>query len=157
MSTRRLAFNVLVAAVDFSDTAPLVVRGAIDAAREMDAAQIHFVHVQPSPGDDRGRANECERLSDWIKTLLPGYVSPPQGTEVLVHEITGEPAHCIVELAGKLQAAGIIVGARARNFGGNTLLGSVARAVVRAAACPVLVMRPPGQSPWQSASAPAYA
>jgi nucleotide-binding universal stress UspA family protein len=158
MSTRRVAANVLVAAIDFSEIAPLVVRDAIEAARQMDAGQIHFVHVRSRPGSEQAGASQCERLGGWLETLLSTHAALPPGTQVLVHEISGEPASSIVALAETLRAACIIVGARTRNGGASAPLSSIAKAVVRDAACPVLVVRPPGAPHRASAStAPAFA
>jgi nucleotide-binding universal stress UspA family protein len=152
MSTRRVAFNVIVAAIDFSEIAPLVVRRAIEAAREMNAGQIHFVHVHPGLENEPARARQCERLGAWLEALLARHETVPPGTQLLVHETSGEPARCIVELADKLRAGCILVGARAYDGGSGTLLGSVAKAVVREAACPVLVVRSQNKSPRNVAS-----
>jgi nucleotide-binding universal stress UspA family protein len=152
MNPRRVATNVLVAAIDFSEIAPFVVRAAFESVREMNAGQIHFVHAHPSPESDPVAARQCEKLGEWLEGLLAHGAAVPPGTQVLVHETSGDPGRTVVELAGKLGAACILVGARARDDGASTMLGSVAKAVVRDALCPVFVVRPQGASRRASVS-----
>jgi nucleotide-binding universal stress UspA family protein len=54
----------------------------------------------------------------------------------------GSPKRNIVSLAESLPAALVVVGAHERTGLGRMTLGSVAEAVVRAAPCSVLVVRP---------------
>lgn len=53
----------------------------------------------------------------------------------------GAPAELLCELAGKLNANLIVVGARGRGAGARWLLGSVSDRIVHHAPCPVLVVR----------------
>jgi nucleotide-binding universal stress UspA family protein len=147
---------ILLAAIDFSALSPLVARRARETARQMDAAQLHFVHVHPSSIDEPGK-RDCEHFGAWLGAQVDGDTLPQQ-TEVLAHESSGEPDRAIVELAARLHASCIIVGARDRTTGTHGQLGSVARAVIGASDCPVLVVRPDSQVPrGKQASFPAYA
>jgi nucleotide-binding universal stress UspA family protein len=133
----------VVAAVDRSELASLVARRALDTAREMNATQLHFIHVHvAAPRDDA--AQRCNELGAWIAGQLSAGPALPRGLQVLAHESGGEPAESIVALATTLGASCIVVGAHCR--GGKRLLGPVARAVIGSANCPVLVVRPEVQS-----------
>jgi nucleotide-binding universal stress UspA family protein len=63
-----------------------------------------------------------------------------------VDTLEGNPATQIVELARRRRADMIIVGSRGRGAVAGTLLGSVSKAVVNSADCPVLVVRPTAPS-----------
>jgi nucleotide-binding universal stress UspA family protein len=68
------------------------------------------------------------------------------GAEVVIAD--GPPAEAILRTARRLSAGGIVVGSRGHGLLGRLFLGSVSRAVVRGARCPVLVIkgrRPAGQ------------
>jgi nucleotide-binding universal stress UspA family protein len=148
--------NILVAAIDFSEISPLVARRAREAARQMDATQLHFVHVHPSSMHDEASTRGCEYFGAWLGAQAYGD-AVLASTQVLAHESGGEPDRAIVELADKLHASCIIVGARGK-ADGATGLGPVARAVIGASDCPVLVVRSESQSPRGSqASHPASA
>ena len=58
----------------------------------------------------------------------------------------GDPGGSIAAAAEAEQADLIVVGTRGRSGAGRMLLGSVSDHVVRHAACPVLVVRPPGHT-----------
>ncbi len=146
--------TILIAAIDLSDISPFVLRRAVDAAREMNATQLHFVHVYQNTDEARTGAIRCDRLGDWIGRQLRSAGALPPSVEVLAHESSGDPARVIVELADTLHASCIIVGAReADEDVGDTLLGSVAKAVVSGAACPVTIARPHSPYPRMSHSA----
>lgn len=68
----------------------------------------------------------------------------PVGTSATRLMPTGEPAAEIVRAAREWGADLIVVGSHARHGLGRMLLGSVAEAVMRRAACPVLVVRKEG-------------
>ena len=130
----------VVAAIDFSEIAPLVVRRALDTAREMNAMQLHFIHVRLASADDAQSAQRCDEFGTWIGAQLSSPL--PRSLQVLAHETSGDPAESVVALANKLQASCVVVGARSRSGAGRRVLGSVARSVIRSAECPVLVVRP---------------
>jgi nucleotide-binding universal stress UspA family protein len=62
------------------------------------------------------------------------------GIEVETALETGEPAHCIVELAKNVEADLVVMGTRGLSGLRHLILGSTAEAVVRTAACPVLTV-----------------
>jgi nucleotide-binding universal stress UspA family protein len=61
------------------------------------------------------------------------------GAEVAIAD--GPPAEAILRTAKRLSAGGIVVGSRGHGLLGRLFLGSVSRAVVRGARCPVLVIK----------------
>jgi nucleotide-binding universal stress UspA family protein len=68
------------------------------------------------------------------------------GAEVTIAD--GPPTEAILRTARRLSAGAIVVGSRGHGLLGRLLLGSVSRAVIRGARCPVLVVkgrRPAGQ------------
>jgi universal stress protein family protein len=132
---------ILVAAIDFSEISPLVARRAREAARQMNAAQLHFVHVQPLSLKACASTLDCERFGSWVGAQAAGETLAPS-TQVLAHESSGDPDRAIVELATQLHASCIIVGARQRTSDATGQLGPVSRAVIAASDCPVLVVRP---------------
>jgi nucleotide-binding universal stress UspA family protein len=137
---------ILLAAIDLSDVSPLVARRAREAARQMNAAQLHFVHVRPRTSEEAPSARDCEWFGVWIAAQLQGGDVLPPYTQVLAHESSGDPAQSVVELAAKLRASCIVVGARSQGKEDGRQLGSIARAIMGAAECPVLVVRPESQA-----------
>jgi nucleotide-binding universal stress UspA family protein len=156
MFTPAVSPIILLAAIDFSESAPLVARRARESARQMNAAQLHFVHVHPTSMDGGASTRDCEHFGRWLGAQMAGDTLPR--TQVLAHESSGDPARAIIDLGAKLHAACIIVGARSRTSGAAGRIGSVARAVIGASDCPVLVVRPDSQLLRGSqASFPAFA
>ena len=66
-----------------------------------------------------------------------------QDGDIEHHLVTGEPATAIVRLATSEQADLIVMATHGRSGLSRLLMGSVAEAVVRQAACPVLTLRQP--------------
>ena len=64
-------------------------------------------------------------------------------TEVL----SGRPASAIVEAAGTIHADLIVMGTHGHGPMMHALMGNVAERVVRTAACPVLTVREPLETP----------
>jgi nucleotide-binding universal stress UspA family protein len=132
----------ILAAIDYSNTAPIVVQHAIDIARQRNAQQIHFIHVHVANRDARaGEAHRAE-LVGWLEPRLQGTNGLPYTAAVVAHEEGGNPASAIVDMASALNAAVVVVGTHGRKGFQRMLMGSVAEAVVRNAGCPVLVVRP---------------
>jgi nucleotide-binding universal stress UspA family protein len=141
--TKAPAFPVnILAAIDYSETASLVVQHAVDIARQRNAQRIDFVHVRLANFDDATReANQAE-LEAWVFARLEGTDGVRHAVHTVVHEEGGNPADVIVSMASDLNAAVVVVGTHGRKGVQRMLMGSVAEAVVRNAGCPVLVVRP---------------
>jgi nucleotide-binding universal stress UspA family protein len=104
-------------ATDGSPAAREAVRQAVELARES-GATLSILYVRHAPLPVLGEVDTLE----------------------------GNPATQIVELARRRRADMIIVGSRGRGAVAGTLLGSVSKAVVNSADCPVLVVRPTAPS-----------
>ena len=141
MVSQRFNPYTILAAIDYSDTASLVVQEAVDLAREKHAAVLHFLHVHPWPIDDDGQEARHAELLEWLGARLRGSQGVTPEAKVIGHEVSGEAAAMIVELAAELSADAVIVGTHSRKGIERLLLGSVAEAVVKACGCPVLVVR----------------
>jgi nucleotide-binding universal stress UspA family protein len=148
MATLPALPTTILAAIDYSDTASLVVQHTADMARQARAAEVHFLHVHPlharatlrdAEEDDARRAE----FQEWLTARLQGADSPGEKVKIVAHEAGGNPADVIVEMASDLLASVVIVGTHGRKGVARMLLGSVAEAVVRNAGCAVLVVRPP--------------
>lgn len=83
-----------------------------------------------------------------------GKVRPTEpGVPCEHHLVRGEPAHEIVRLAEQVKASMIVMGTHGRTGLMRLLMGSVAEAVVRRAACPVLIFKPPEEVREKAAQA----
>jgi nucleotide-binding universal stress UspA family protein len=141
MSSARPRPYVILAAVDYSDTASQVVQEAADLARQKHAGQLHFLHVNHASPQDPGQEERHAELLEWLHARLASSQGPTHEVKVVGHEQSGDPAPLIVELASDLDADLVIVGTHGRKGLQRLLLGSVAAGVVERCGCPVLVVR----------------
>ena len=133
--------NSVIVPVDFS-TASFK---AIDVAIEMTGSPecVHVVYVSPAPQSEadylrtslaQGSAGDAKReLEKKLDEL--GYA----GVDAIVDE--GAASDVIAAIAEKLNAELIVIPSRSRGGLPKLFLGSVASQVLRAAPCPVLVLR----------------
>lgn len=141
MSTLPATPITVLAAIDFSEASNLVVEHALAMARQMNARELHFLHVRllPPPEDTQGRRSEFE---EWLDARLRNTGAQDPALKVVAHEAFGDAADVIVEMAGELLASAVVVGTHGRKGLQRMVMGSVAERVVRNAGCPVLVTRP---------------
>jgi nucleotide-binding universal stress UspA family protein len=142
----------LLAAIDYSETASLVVQHILAMARQTRAAEVHFLHVHalhamPTLRDAEQRAaDEREARRAELQAWLSARLQDPDGSlasmRFVAHEAGGNPAEVIVEMANDLLASVVIVGTHGRKGMQRMVMGSVSEAVVRNAGCPVFVVRP---------------
>jgi nucleotide-binding universal stress UspA family protein len=137
----------ILAAIDYSDVASLVVEEAVELARQKRAYQLHFVHVNQAPLDEAGQEARHAELLEWLSARLGHDHGIAPETHVLGHELSGDPAAPILETARDVGADTVIVGTSGRRGIERLLMGSVAAAVVRHAGCPVWVIRPKQHEP----------
>jgi nucleotide-binding universal stress UspA family protein len=142
MATTPASPTSILAAIDYSETSPLVVQHAVDVARQRNAQQLHFVHVHLASQDDQAGEAHRAKLEAWLEPWLQGTHGTPYAAVVVAHDEGGNPAAVIVEMASDLNAAVVVVGTHGRKGFQRLLMGSVAEAVMRHAGCPVLVVRP---------------
>jgi nucleotide-binding universal stress UspA family protein len=134
----------ILAAIDYSEASPLVVQQAVEIARQKDAGELHFLHVNPrSPeGDEEGREARQAELQEWLDARLQGPDGVPYTVRVVAHAASGDPGSVILEMASDLLADMVVVGTHGRKGMQRLIMGSVAESVVRHCGCPVLVIRP---------------
>ncbi len=142
MTTSGVPSVSILAAIDYSDTANLVVQEAVELARQKRASQLHFLHVNLAPLDDAGQQARHAELLEWLSARLHGQPGVARELRVVGHELSGDPAKLIVETAADLSADVVVVGTHGRRGVQRLLLGSVAAAVVQNCGCPVFVVRP---------------
>jgi nucleotide-binding universal stress UspA family protein len=132
----------VLAAIDFSESSSLVVQHAVEAAGQMKAGEIHFLHVRRADGDEARVESARAELEAWLAARLQGAEGVPHTVKIVAHEASGNPAELIVETASDLLSQLVVVGTHGRTGLPRMVMGSVAEAVVRSAGCPVLVVRP---------------
>ena len=113
---------------DYSDASRAAGRMAADLARHFNA-RLHLVHVVP-PVTDPGPP---DAISVALAALGPG-------VDVVTAVVSGRVAPEIVSYAARHHVDMIVMGTRGRTSVSRAVLGSVAAAVVRRAACPVLTV-----------------
>ena len=113
---------------DYSDASRPAGRMAADLARHF-KARLHLVHVVP-PVTDPGPAGA---MAAALAELGPG-------VDVVTAVVHGRIASEIVSYAARHDVDMIVMGTRGRASVSRAVLGSVAAAVVRRAACPVLTV-----------------
>jgi nucleotide-binding universal stress UspA family protein len=132
----------VLAAIDFSGSSSLVVQHAVEAARQMKAEEIHFLHVRTIDEDEAALEGARAEFEQWLAARLQGADGVPETVKIVAHEARGNPADVIIEMASDLLTNLVVVGTHGRTGLSRMVLGSVAEAVVRSAGCPVLVVRP---------------
>ena len=144
-------------ATDGSEEAELATRSAVELANST-GSELHVVYVEPLPDfmkkDDAGTLGYDLELYEKIEegareTLrkLAWRVKVAGGTVAGSHLRMGAVAEEIVDLAGELEVALIIVGSRGLRGIRRAIAGSVSESVFRNARCPVMVVRPKGSPP----------
>lgn len=141
MSSQRYRPDVILAAIDYSDISALVVQEAVGLARQRNAGQLHFLHVNHAPPEDAGQEARHAELLEWLRARLTANPGSTPNARIVGHEQSGDPTPLIVELASDLEADMVVVGTHGRKGVQRLLLGSVAAGVVERCGCPVLVVR----------------
>jgi nucleotide-binding universal stress UspA family protein len=138
---------IILAAVDNSKLASLVVEIAARAARRMwSSSALHLLHVWRTSRFDRPTSAGFTReelvreaqefLAYQVKVARRQATVPVAG-----HFAEGDPAYQIVQMARSLNADLVVVGTGDHGGLERFLVGSVAEKVSRHAPCPVLIVR----------------
>jgi universal stress protein A len=143
-------FKTIVAALDFSDSAP----DALDAALALAAAgpdcRLHLLHVVPDPvpplwTDELPPPDVPAVERAWfdgalaqLAELAVSRALDPAGVTMAVE--MGTPADAIARYAGSHGADVIVLGSHGHGAVHRFLLGGVAEAVVRRGSCAVLIV-----------------
>jgi nucleotide-binding universal stress UspA family protein len=134
--------NIILAAVDFSDSSTAVVEQALGVAQRRRPVELHFLHVnQSAKDDDEGREGRRFEQLEWLGARLPQEEGALDGIVVNAHEANGDPWRTIVQMASDLVADLVVVGTHNRKGLERLMMGSVAEAVSRHCGCSVLVVR----------------
>lgn len=139
--------KTIVAAVDFSDSTPVVVDAAVEIASAF-GAHLHVIHVlEPEPAytaygftpdefpamhlfQDEARKRATKRLEELAAPL----------TDVTVKLIEGSPLMGILDYVKASKADLVMLGTHGHGMVASLLLGSVAEGMVRKAAVPTMIV-----------------
>jgi len=139
-------FKHIVIATDGSDASQEAVREGLELAAQLGAAATVVTVRQPI--SFLGAPYEQKELSRQLASARAALEraraeAEPRGLEVSYEILEGEPATEIMRIAQVREADLVVVGSRGLGAVTGTLLGSVSRAVVRAADRPILVVKEP--------------
>jgi nucleotide-binding universal stress UspA family protein len=140
--------KTILAAIDFSESAKLVIEMAVALARSVEA-HVALLHViQPVSGTASGygfteasdkiaRAavlHAVHRLAHLQRQLSS------QGISATASYVSGVPNSAIVEHAQKIKASYIVIGSHGHGTLYELIVGSTASRVIKDAPCPILVV-----------------
>lgn len=147
--------NILVP-TDFSETSDLALRHAVEAARTY-GARLYLVHVPGPTGEDFEADFPVGRFETTVRQRLAAFVSEDEIAALRPEYALriGAPAEEIVRYAQDREIDLIVMGTHGRKGVAHMLLGSVAEHVVRAAPCPVLLVRQQEQAVAEQRAIPA--
>ena len=133
-----LRLEVVLAAIDYDDAAPVV----LDAARrlaEAAGARLHVVHVDPPRGGMGAVPDESEGTPSHAMVALLERAKVERA-DTPMHEIAGEPADVITDLADRLGADVIVLGPHRELRATEGRMGSTAMAIATASRVPCLIV-----------------
>jgi nucleotide-binding universal stress UspA family protein len=147
----RLNVSRLLVATDFSASSKAALRAAAVLAKRLTARAVLVHAAEPSdsfqseslPVDERSRRRYAGRLQKMISTSRADKII----TDKVV--ISGNPVEVILDQAKHRKTDLLIVGTHGRRGMKRLMLGSVAEAVVRRAACPVFIVKARVRKPFQ--------
>ncbi|MEP4077908.1 universal stress protein [Haloferula sp.] len=142
--------KTIVAAVDFSDSTPVVIDAAVGIAGAY-GAQLHVIHVlEPEPAytaygftpdefpamhlfQEEARKRAAKRLEELASPL----------SDVTVKLIEGSPLQGVLDYVKGSGADLVILGTHGHGMVASLLLGSVAEGMVRKAVVPTMIIPVP--------------
>lgn len=157
---------VIVVGIDYTTASDRALHEAFALARSRYGAQLHVANVRTTIDPQTSTPGAPNPLPPWAQwaTELREYVahmaaafeatdSAPPFRELYTHQRMNDPARELIALAAEVHADLLVVGAHDWHEASRMTLGSVAAAVSRLAACPVLVVRAPSANDTTSPSA----
>lgn len=140
----RAAVSRLLVAVDFSASSRAAFRFAVLLAKRW-RAKIVMVHVAEPSGISRPKSVQSDESSRGrIERRFERLISACRAGQMVGDKIVlqgDDPVEAILDQAKRVNAGVLVMGTSGRRGLNLLLLGSVARSVVRKAACPVLVVK----------------
>ena len=154
-------FNLIVVPLDWSHWAEHALPPAAAIARAARARlRLVLVHQLPEPPGDRESLKLYTTMEVAVRKSQRGYLRGVAarlrdafGLQVASVSPDGPVGPTLIRYVGELGADLVVMASHGRGALGRALLGSVADHVVRTAAVPVLLVRPPGEEapPLESA------
>lgn len=142
--------KTIVAAVDFSDSTPVVIDAAVEIASAF-GAHLHVVHVlEPEPAytaygftPDEFPAMHLfqEEARKRAGKRLEELVAPISGATVKL--IEGSPLQAVLDYVKAAKADLVVLGTHGHGMVASLLLGSVAEGMVRKAVVPTMIVPVP--------------
>jgi universal stress protein A len=142
MNIKKILFST-----DFSHTGDAALAMATALARDS-GATILIVHVEEPPaayGNGEMYYGMMEPATEELKIMLKDVVPKDPNVAFEHRLISGDPATAISRLAESEGVDMIILGTHGRTGLMRAVMGSVAEAIVRHAACPVLTFKQPNK------------
>ena len=141
---------------DFSPHAEAALHYAIELVKQF-GASVKLLHVVEDPlaagmwSREIYTAEIAELQINLVKSaeerLRQIAAAPAAGVRLLTEVRTGPAARAILDAAKAMAADLIVMGTAGRTGLAHVVMGSVAQRVVRAAPCPVLILRAEGEHP----------
>ena len=142
-------YSKILVAVDLSEDSPIVVDNALAIARQS-AAELHMVQVmepiavgyavEVTSVDIEGLHAEASKHARNALLELGGNLGIPAHR---LHNVLGQPAREIRELAKELDAGLIVMGGHGKH-GWDLIFGSTSSGVTHGVSCDLLIVRIPG-------------
>ncbi len=149
-----MLLRTILCATDFSEPSEFGFRLACALARDHQGTVV-VLYVDPPPlthGEVVARRQENGYRED-LWEMLRRNQAPGGAVPVSYRLEEGEPVAGILRVADEVAADLIVMGTHGRTGLGRLVLGSVAEAVVRRAACPVLTVKiPTGHATTEAAA-----
>jgi universal stress protein A len=143
------AYRKILVAVDLTDDSPLVVDKALAIAKQS-AGELHMVHVmepiavgyavEVTSIDIEGLHQEAAKHARNALLEMGGNLGIPAHR---LHNVLGQPAREIRELAKELGADLIVMGGHGKH-GWDLLFGSTSSGVTHGVSCDLLIVHIPG-------------
>jgi nucleotide-binding universal stress UspA family protein len=134
---------------DFSARAEAALRAARALARDL-GARLILLHVMPVEVVVYGTIPvplDVPAVNDSLESLRNGVDGPDLKYPVETRLAQGDAAAVILRVAEEAGCGMIVMGTHGRTGLGRLLMGSAAESVLRAATCPVLVVKAPHREP----------
>jgi nucleotide-binding universal stress UspA family protein len=138
-------FKTLLHANDGSEPAFRALKMAIDIARQ-DAAALHLVCVEEIPPMPEyleeireAKGTAARRFHTVVERAR--HMAKAGGIDLHMHVLSGHPVRVIVDLASRIHADLMVIGATGHSALYERLIGSRADRIVQLAPCPVLVVK----------------